>query len=212
MKRTILTVLLATALMGFVWLGVTNVDKTNQKLKTQDIQLKSKQADLLELELKFDTLNKELEQKNLDAEKARQLEQEKQQLQKQLDDAHRALQAKAEQREAEKRKVAQAASLSATAYAATGNQYKDFIYGRESGNCPTRWQGKYGACPAYHGTPSNPNVGYGLCQATPGWKMASAGADWATSYETQDRWCTQYANKYGGWAGAYAFWVNNHWW
>lgn len=92
------------------------------------------------------------------------------------------------------------------------NYYKEFIYGRESGNCPTKWQGEYGSCPTYHGTPTNPNIGYGLCQSTPAWKMASAGADWATSYATQDRWCSQHAVQYGGWAKAYAFWQANRWW
>lgn len=93
------------------------------------------------------------------------------------------------------------------------NDAKAFIYQHESGNCPTKWQGEHGACPAYHGTPDNPNTGYGLCQATPGWKMASAGEDWATSYDTQDRWCTDYANsRYGGWQNAYNVWLSQRWW
>ena len=89
----------------------------------------------------------------------------------------------------------------------------DYIIGRESGWCPTKWQGEYGGCPAYHGTPSSAGLGYGLCQATPGWKMASAGADWAVNPITQLQWCTGYARqRYGGWVGAYNFWVVNHWW
>lgn len=88
----------------------------------------------------------------------------------------------------------------------------DYIVGRESGWCPTKWQGEYGGCPAYHGAPTSAGVGYGLCQATPGYKMASAGADWAVNPVTQLRWCTNYAAKYGGWQGAYNFWIVNHWW
>ena len=88
----------------------------------------------------------------------------------------------------------------------------DYIISKESGWCPTKWQGEYGACPAYHGTPTSAGVGYGLCQATPGYKMASAGADWATNPVTQLRWCTNYAKRYGGWQGAYNFWVVNRWW
>jgi uncharacterized protein YabE (DUF348 family) len=89
----------------------------------------------------------------------------------------------------------------------------DYIVGRESGWCPTKWQGEYGGCPAYHGTPSSAGLGYGLCQATPGWKMASAGADWAVNPITQLQWCTGYARqRYGSWTGAYNFWIVNHWW
>jgi len=54
---------------------------------------------------------------------------------------------------------------------------------------------------------------YGLCQALPGSKMASAGADWRTNPVTQLRWCSSYASsRYGGWAGAYSFWLAKHWW
>jgi uncharacterized protein YabE (DUF348 family) len=92
-------------------------------------------------------------------------------------------------------------------------QYVDHIVSRESGWCPTKWQGEYGGCPAYHGTPTSASVGYGLCQSTPGWKMASAGADWGTNPVTQLRWCSNYAvGKYGSWAAAYNFWLKNHWW
>ncbi len=53
----------------------------------------------------------------------------------------------------------------------------------------------------------------GLCQALPGSKMASAGSDWETNPITQLRWCNSYAvGRYGGWAEAFIFWENNHWW
>ncbi|MCA9344410.1 DUF348 domain-containing protein [Candidatus Saccharibacteria bacterium] len=99
-----------------------------------------------------------------------------------------------------------AAGVSPADYAAA-----DYIISRESGWCPTKWQGEYGGCPAFHGAPSS-GIGYGLCQATPGYKMASAGADWASNPVTQLRWCTGYASRYGGWQGAYNFWITNHWW
>jgi hypothetical protein len=89
----------------------------------------------------------------------------------------------------------------------------DYIVGRESGWCPTKWQGEYGGCPAYHGAPSSSGIGYGLCQATPGSKMASQGADWAVNPVTQLKWCTWYARtRYGSWSGAYNFWSANRWW
>lgn len=54
---------------------------------------------------------------------------------------------------------------------------------------------------------------YGLCQALPGGKMSSAGADWATNPITQLRWCNSYAvGRYGSWAKAYEHWTQKHWW
>ncbi len=54
---------------------------------------------------------------------------------------------------------------------------------------------------------------YGLCQALPASKMASAGSDWATNPETQAKWCDAYAiATYGSWANARAFWDSHNWW
>lgn len=90
-------------------------------------------------------------------------------------------------------------------------EYADYIISHESGWCPTKAQGQYGGCPPYSG--SVPSYGgYGLCQSTPGSKMASAGDDWATNPITQLRWCSNYASRYGGWAGAYQHWLNNSNW
>lgn len=90
--------------------------------------------------------------------------------------------------------------------------YADYIISRESGWCPTKIQGQYGGCPD-NGGYVPPYGGYGLCQATPGAKMASAGADWATDPITQLEWCSGYAqSRYGGWYYAYLFWVNHHYW
>ena len=91
-------------------------------------------------------------------------------------------------------------------------QYVDYIISRESGWCPTKAQGQWGGCPPYSG--SVPSYGgYGLCQSTPGSKMASAGADWATNPVTQLRWCSGYAKgRYGSWAAAYSHWLSAHSW
>lgn len=53
----------------------------------------------------------------------------------------------------------------------------------------------------------NPHSGaYGIPQALPGNKMASAGDDWRTNPLTQLRWMNDYVTKrYGGWTGALAF-------
>lgn len=90
--------------------------------------------------------------------------------------------------------------------------YVDYIVSHESGWCPTKAQGQYGSCPPYAGyVPSY--GGYGLCQSTPGSKMASAGADWATNPVTQLRWCSSYAQgRYGSWYAAYKHWLAYHNW
>lgn len=62
-------------------------------------------------------------------------------------------------------------------------------------------------------TATNPTSGaYGLVQALPGSKMASAGADWRTNPITQINWGISYMNgRYGSPCGAWSFWLNNHW-
>nr|WP_203593169.1 transglycosylase SLT domain-containing protein [Streptomyces sp. SID9124] len=60
---------------------------------------------------------------------------------------------------------------------------------------------------------SNPGSGaYGLVQALPGSKMASAGADWMTNPATQIKWGLSYMNgRYQSPCGAWSFWQANHW-
>ncbi|MEO8862816.1 MAG: ubiquitin-like domain-containing protein [Candidatus Saccharimonadales bacterium] len=100
-----------------------------------------------------------------------------------------------------------AAGISPSDYA-----YVDYIVSRESGWCPTKLQGQHGSCPGYAPAFIPNGLGYGMCQSTPGNKMASAGADWQTNPVTQLRWCSGYASRYGGWAGAYSQWIVKHWW
>lgn len=73
----------------------------------------------------------------------------------------------------------------------------NYIISRESG-----W--RYNA--------ANPSGAYGLPQALPGSKMASAGSDWQTNPITQLRWFYSYCvGRYGSVQGAYNFWVSHHW-
>jgi hypothetical protein len=62
-------------------------------------------------------------------------------------------------------------------------------------------------------TAYNPNGGaYGIPQAQPGSKLASAGADWRTSAATQIKWGLSYiARTYGTPCQAWAFWQSHHW-
>ena len=63
-------------------------------------------------------------------------------------------------------------------------------------------------------TATNPTSGaYGVGQAYPGSKMASAGADWQTNYKTQFKWFISYCEqRYGGIVAAYNYWIahNNY--
>ncbi|AEW96252.1 MULTISPECIES: aggregation-promoting factor C-terminal-like domain-containing protein [Streptomycetaceae] len=53
---------------------------------------------------------------------------------------------------------------------------------------------------------------YGLVQALPGSKMASAGADWQTNPATQIKWGLSYMNSsYHSPCGAWQFWQANSW-
>ncbi|MFJ9459784.1 lytic transglycosylase domain-containing protein [Kitasatospora sp. NPDC101447] len=61
-------------------------------------------------------------------------------------------------------------------------------------------------------TATNASSGaYGLGQALPGNKMASAGADWKTSASTQIKWAYDYMNgRYGSPNQAWAYWQIHH--
>ncbi|TXS45029.1 lytic transglycosylase domain-containing protein [Streptomyces sp. uw30] len=53
---------------------------------------------------------------------------------------------------------------------------------------------------------------YGLVQALPGNKMASAGSDWKTNPATQIEWGLDYMkDRYGSPCGAWGFWQSNGW-
>jgi uncharacterized protein YabE (DUF348 family) len=92
--------------------------------------------------------------------------------------------------------IMQAAGISSGDYG-----YVDYIVSHEGG-----WAG----ATKYNRSGSG---AYGICQALPGSKMATAGADWATNPVTQLRWCSSYAHsKFGGWSGAYYYWVAHHYW
>jgi len=111
--------------------------------------------------------------------------------------------------------AAQTSIMAAAGVSSSDYQYAAYIVGHEDGSwCPTRWQGESG-CPSDY-VPNGGGgygPGYGLCQATPGSKMASAGSDWETNPITQMKWCTGYAvSRYGSWYGAYTHWVAHHSW
>lgn len=89
------------------------------------------------------------------------------------------------------------AIMAAAGIAPSDYGYVNYIVSHESG---------------WRTTAANNSGAYGLCQALPGSKMASAGADWQSNPVTQLRWCSSYAARKGGWAAAYEFWISHHWW
>lgn len=105
--------------------------------------------------------------------------------------------------------------MAAAGIAGSDYAYVNFIISRESGWCPTKWQGQIGYCPAYYNDihSIDSGFGYGLCQSTPAKKMATAGADWQVNPVTQLKWCNGYAvGRYGSWQKAYEFWSVKRWW
>ncbi len=65
----------------------------------------------------------------------------------------------------------------------------------------------------WNATAENTGSGaYGIPQALPGSKMASAGSDWRTNPATQIKWGLGYIKSvYGSPAAAWSFWQNNGW-
>jgi len=61
-------------------------------------------------------------------------------------------------------------------------------------------------------TAANASGAYGIPQALPGSKMASAGPNWQTNPTTQIKWGLGYIkSRYGSPCAAWAFWQNNGW-
>jgi hypothetical protein len=59
---------------------------------------------------------------------------------------------------------------------------------------------------------ANASGAYGIPQALPGSKMATAGADWATNPATQIKWGLGYIKgRYGSPCNAWAFWQGHNW-
>lgn len=179
----------------FTALAISNVSDNQNKLNLQKIQLKSRAAELKTLELKYDSLQIELNKTDsTHKEKIQQLETEKQKLEQERIRLEKALAAK---KASKLQQVATAIPTTATASAASNcgsDPYMSQIYMRESG-CRT--------------TAVNPIGCYGIGQSCPRSKIAHCGADWTC----QNAWFTNYANqRYGSPAGAWAFWQKNHWW
>ncbi len=165
-------------------------------------QVRETQHQIKILQSQYDAVKKQKQQlEKTKADQQQQIQQKdqtEQQLRKQIDDLQALRAEQARQK---------ALALAAPVYAAErpqtaassvvsgcgDNSYANYIYMHESG-CNLNAVNA-GGC-------------RGIGQACPGSKLP-CGAD----YACQNAFFTQYANAtYGGWAGAYNFWLNNHWW
>jgi hypothetical protein len=126
-------------------------------------------------------------------------------LQRQIDDLSKQLQSKRAEQQTIAQKVINtvtltkpvaAAPASTTVSGCGDNSYANFIYMHESG------------CSLYN--PNRQSGACGLGQADPCSKLMNACP--SMDYACENAFFNAYAAKYGGWAGAYAFWQANSWW
>ena len=173
-------------IIGGAFYFVSKVNKTQNTIKLNQLELKSTQFKLKELN---DSYTKVLQEKaTTDAEKASQDARVKE-LERQKTELEQQLQSKL----AEKQRVASIQTAQVFAAQANCGSPKMCIYMKESGNNPLAVN----------------SIGCrGIGQACPGSKLP-CGAD----YACQDAWFTNYAiQRYGSWDAAWTFWQANHWW
>lgn len=204
MKRKLLLTAVAVFITAFTGLAIYGAIHNQQVIHSKNIQIESKTFKLQKLETEFKQLNAdykaEADKKDADQNKLKEYEDR---IQK-MEADYKALEVSKANEKAEKARLAQAsqkipqavvpkASASPTNGNCGDNQYKQYIYMKESG-CRTTAVNSIGC--------------RGIGQACPGSKLP-CGDDFAC----QDAWFSNYAiQRYGSWEKAYAFWLNNHWW
>ena len=204
MKRQLFIALMAAGLIAFTATGVSNLRHTDHKVKLDTIKLQDSSNQLKLEQLKSQQLNQKLDKalhnKDTTQQQVQELQQELQQSQQHERELEGQLQARAAQKAQDAQRAQQVATsipgtATASAAGACGdNSYAAYIYSHESG-CRT--------------TAMNSGGCYGLGQDCNGIVYNRCGAD----YACQNAYFTDYANRrYGGWQGAYNFWVANHWW
>lgn len=200
MREKLITVIGVIILTGFSFAAFTNIRNTNNKIKFKEIEVKSQEVKLKQLDEQYqkvlDTKAQTEQEKQQQSEKIEQLEKEKQELSEQLS-AKLKKQEEARLAKAKLDKEAKQVAGVGRANASgcnTGNPHKDYIYMKESGCNPRA---------------VNPIGCKGIGQSCPASKIAHCGDDFAC----QDAWFSNYAvQKYGSWEKAYIFWLANHWW
>lgn len=118
----------------------------------------------------------------------------------------------AEQRRASRSRAREAAPTRAVAYGSPRAIARDQLAARgwsdQFGCLDNLWTKESG----WRTTASNPSGAYGIPQALPGSKMASAGSDWRTNPATQIRWGLGYiGSRYGDPCGAWSHFQRKGW-
>ncbi len=206
MRKQIYIALTAVLLIVFIGLSVTSVRNSNQKLQLHEIELKSKETKLIELNQKYDEViqlkTETDQQKEEQLKKIQDLETERQRLEREL-------QAKLDRNKAEQEKLATAAKNASglkVASAASSNcrdwmtqagiphtAASDKLILNESNCNPAARNKSSGAC--------------GIPQAYPCSKLQcplnQSGA------VCQLKWMQNYVvNRYGSWEGALSAWYS----
>lgn len=224
MRKAKITVAILAVLIlgGFTWLAI-NSGVTTKNLEIKTIKLQSAEAKLKEVNLKVEKLKT---QSSTDKAKAEQLEKEKKELETKLQakaDAKAKLELAAAQ--AEQKLTASRIASAMSVPTLPAGSHTDWM--AAAGISPGDYgfvdyivmhEGSYNPCVINGGAVdcnyavNGGQKAYGVCQALPGNKMASAGTDWATNPVTQLKWCNDYAQGKGGWGASYQFWLSHNWW
>jgi primosomal protein N' len=213
-SKKLVMALVALAIIASLFI-IGHVTALKGTVKNQQVELNSSKVELQTQKAELNQANKTLEQIKLQKEQS---EQEKQRLEQEKKDLEAQLQAKAEQ----KNKLAAAAesvvntltgTATASAASLTGSGC-DYVQSRLAANGVSAADMPAAMYIAYHESTCNPgaqNSNGGACnifQELPCGKWGGL-----SDVDAHIQGATAYANqRYGGWQGAYAFWVANQWW
>ena len=234
--RKLKLILASIFVAGFAVVGINNIVSKQNQLQFETMKLNSTSSQIKGLNLQYDLLNKEFDNLNLNKElnqdSINKLNEKKQELETKKAKLEAELQAQAKAKEDEAKALALASekiiNTVTNTQVAMATNYSNYELVIAAGISPSDFtyvdfivmhEGHYDPCVINGGAVdcnyavNGGGRAYGVCQALPGTKMASAGADWATNPITQLKWCNSYAiQRYGSWAGAYNFWIANKWW
>ena len=194
------------ALIAQASINDNKIDALNNTVKNERVEKQKINDERLKLE--HHTLTTAQQKAEVERQKA-ELEKQNQEKDAEIQRLNGELQAKIEAR---KKSIAaktadaitpRAAALSPNVVAGCGdNSLAAFIYDHES-DCNLTARNSIGCVGIGQNCPDK-NGHYWLIAACP---------DWATNYDCQNAAFTNYAmQRYGGWEGAYQFWLANRWW
>lgn len=219
MKRYLKFAIALIIVIIFAGAGITNLKAQDHKIQLKEVQLQDTGTELKKLQLDYDILNKEIDQerhrKNIDKEKIKNLEKERDKLQNKTIELEKQVNAKREaQRLAAERLKNASNSATFTGYASAGSI---------SGSC-SEWKALAGI-PNTHATNTlidkesgcnpravNPSSGAcGIPQALPCSKMGPVNPDGTSGVGPvgQLRWMDNYVHdRYGSWDAALSAWYS----